>query len=220
MSTHALIGKLLPDGRVKYIYLHYDGYFSHAGFVLRNFYRGEKRVDDLLALGNLSCLGPSPYGKSTSTAETTDAVHCRAYIRDCGRKEKEERATTIGSKELFFAQNDKTYLYESGRWYHVYCGMPTDITPLWVTHCEESYCPFTDLVNVGVYAVDSSSRLQKIPDPPRRWAELRERATREGRRFYVFHEKNNRLIRTVFPATGQHEGTVVNMNTQKTDAHE
>ena len=91
MSTNAIIGKLQADGTVRSVYLHHDGYFSHAGRILRTFYRTEKRIDALLALGNLSGLGPSPYSKDASTPQALDKLHCRAYIRDYGRKEKEEK---------------------------------------------------------------------------------------------------------------------------------
>ena len=39
MSTNAIIGKLQADGTVRSVYLHHDGYFSHAGRILRTFYR-------------------------------------------------------------------------------------------------------------------------------------------------------------------------------------
>ena len=45
MSTNAIIGKLQGDGTVRSVYLHHDGYFSHAGRILRTFYRTEKRID-------------------------------------------------------------------------------------------------------------------------------------------------------------------------------
>ena len=113
MSTNAIIGKLQADGTVRSVYLHHDGYFSHAGRILRTFYRTEKRIDALLVLGNLSGLGPSPYGKDASTSQALDKLHCRAYIRDYGRKEKEEKAEIFPNKELFFAGGEIAYLYDN-----------------------------------------------------------------------------------------------------------
>lgn len=208
MSTHALIGKLHPDGRVRYIYLHQDGYFSHAGRILRTFYHTERRLDALLALGNLSSLGPTPYGNA-STDRTLDKVHCRAYIRDLGRKKKDEQAQNIADKELFFLQNNIVYLYDRGRWYHVYNGVTTDITSPHVVYCDENYKPDNDLREINIYTVDDSSRFQKLKDVPSLWSELQESATRQRQTLYVFRKKDNRLIRTIRPSHDERRESIM-----------
>lgn len=109
MSTNAIFEKLQADGTVRSVYLHHDGYFSYAGRILRTFYRTEKRIDARLALGNLSGPGPTPYGKDASTPQVLDKVHCRAYIRDFGHKEKEEililkRMTNLYSAKVRFCK--------------------------------------------------------------------------------------------------------------------
>ncbi len=209
MSTQALIGKLLPDGRVRYIYLHQDGYFSHAGRILRTFYRTERRLDALLALGNLSGLGPTPYGKDASTDRALDKVRCRAYIRDFGREEKEERAATAADRELFSLQNDIVYLYDRGRWYHIYEGAATDITSPLVVHCDEIYTPDNDFREMDIYTVDGSSQFRKLHDAPSRWSELHELATRQRQTFYLFRKRDNRLIRTVRPIRDERRESIV-----------
>lgn len=107
------IGKLLPDGQVKYIEVNYCNGAHGMTLCLNNFYKSEKRTDDLLNLGDLHALGPSPYGKSTGCG---DEVHCRAQIRDYGGKAKDNRATVCASKEEFLAMKSNTYLYQDGCW--------------------------------------------------------------------------------------------------------
>ena len=198
MSTNAIIGKLQADGTVRSVYLHHDGYFSHAGRILRTFYRTEKRIDALLALGNLSGLGPSPYGKDTSTPQALDKLHCRAYIRDYGRKEKEEKAEIFPNKELFLAGGEIAYLYDNGRWYHACGGRVTDITSPLVSHLEEVYGPYPNLKDVEVYALKGGDY------PLERMArqELDALAAQERQTLYVFRRRDNRLIKIIRPPVG------------------
>ena len=57
MATRAVIGKLQTDGSgIKAIYLHSDGYLEHAGRILDEHYKDESKVDELLALGDLSAI--------------------------------------------------------------------------------------------------------------------------------------------------------------------
>lgn len=58
MSTHARIGMTLPDGTVRSIYCHFDGYPAHAGVTLQRYWR--ESVIPLLDLGDLSVLGAEP----------------------------------------------------------------------------------------------------------------------------------------------------------------
>ena len=189
MSTNAIIGKLQADGTVRSVYLHHDGYFSHAGRILRTFYRTEKRIDALLVLGNLSGLGPSPYGKDASTSQALDKLHCRAYIRDYGRKEKEEKAEIFPNKELFFAGGEIAYLYDNGRWYHACGGRVTD--------------PYPNLKDVEVYVLKGGDYpLERTARNACTWQELDALAAQEQKTLYVFRQKDNRLIKIVKPPVG------------------
>ena len=72
MSTRSYIGITLPNGRVKAIYCHFDGYIVNGvGETLLNHYKDEQAVQDLIALGSLRSL----YASLTSTV---------AYHRDRG----------------------------------------------------------------------------------------------------------------------------------------
>lgn len=200
MSTNAIIGKLQANGTVRSIYLHYDGYFSYAGRILRTFYRTEKRIDALLALGNLSRLGPSPYGKDASTPQELDKVRCRAYIRDCGRKEKAEKAEIYPDKETFFADNEIVYLYDNGHWYHACCGRVTDITSPLVTHLKEEYGPYPNLKDAEAYILKGGDYpLERMARNASTWQELDALAEQEQKTLYVFRRKDNRLIKIVRP---------------------
>ena len=59
MSTNAAIGMTMPDGTIKAVYLHWDGYIAHggAGETLAEHYKEREKVEKLIALGFLSSLG-------------------------------------------------------------------------------------------------------------------------------------------------------------------
>ena len=59
MSTCAMICRKDGNGMVKGVYLHFDGYPSHAGRVLRDNYTTPEAVERLIALGGLSGLEES-----------------------------------------------------------------------------------------------------------------------------------------------------------------
>ena len=76
MSTRSIIGIVNEDGSVVCIYCHNDGYPSGVGETLRNYFVEEGKIQSLLALGDISCLG-----KGVSSEEGT-----RAYGRDQGEQ--------------------------------------------------------------------------------------------------------------------------------------
>ena len=59
MSTNAAIGMTMPDGTIKAVYLHWDGYIANsgAGETLAEHYKDRAKVEKLIALGFLSSLG-------------------------------------------------------------------------------------------------------------------------------------------------------------------
>lgn len=58
MSTRSTIGIRHEDGSVTKIYCHSDGYIEWNGSILQKYYNNAVKVEKLLTLGNLSCLGP------------------------------------------------------------------------------------------------------------------------------------------------------------------
>ena len=85
MSTHATIAMEYPDGTVRGVYLHNDGYVTEAGFVLYAYYRTPEVVQQLIALGHLSVLGVRIGHKVDMNDRTTcmSAMgQCFSYARD------------------------------------------------------------------------------------------------------------------------------------------
>ena len=198
MGTRASIGKLLPDGRVKYITLSYDGYFSHAGHILKTFYPTEKRVDALLELGDLQSIMPSPYGKFSGNIHN-DRIHCRAYIRDFNLPAKERKAQTEKSEEEFLRYG-LSYLYKDGRWYFSDDGRkPMNISDISFSCYEEEYTPYSNLPgNIKIYSVSPEGYMLSVKNDKDSWEELQGLADECRTPLYVFSGKG-RLIKTIHP---------------------
>ena len=114
MSTPALIAQRLSSGVYRCITVHWDGHPDTAGQTLVKFYLSEERVNDLLALGDLSELYPS--------LDATVAFH-----RDKG-EDLESNApgyfATLEDLESWREEFGGQYLYiwEGGAWQ--YRGVP------------------------------------------------------------------------------------------------
>lgn len=84
MSTRARIGVEQVDGTVRSIYTHSDGYPSHHGPLLLGPYGHREAAEALLALGDLSVLGPTIGEKADPSKRPLQqpAEQCYAYGRD------------------------------------------------------------------------------------------------------------------------------------------
>ena len=60
MATRSYIGKRLEDGKIRYIYCHFDGYPSHNGEILVEHYTTEDKVTALVNLGAMRSLESNP----------------------------------------------------------------------------------------------------------------------------------------------------------------
>ncbi|MCM1556921.1 MAG: hypothetical protein NC087_05245 [Anaeroplasma bactoclasticum] len=101
MSTRSYICKELPNGKYKTIYCHSDGYIDFNGAILNDCYTTEKKVDKLLALGNISSLGvvTKPDKRKTHNFDNPQRYVCVAYGRDRGENKEQSRDLTL--KEMF-----------------------------------------------------------------------------------------------------------------------
>lgn len=113
MGTRSTIAIQNADGTVTGIYCHWDGYLSHNGQILQDYYTDEAKVRELIALGDLSSLGANigekhPFDERVD-AETYADTRCTAYGRDRGEKNAE--ATTYASHADFLDVMGQEYDY-------------------------------------------------------------------------------------------------------------
>ena len=110
MATRSLIGKLNADGTITNIYCHWDGYPEHNGVVLQECYSTPFKVDQLLALGNLSVLAEEIGDKQDfDNYSTRNNNWCLAYGRDRG--ESNQQAQTNTHDDFFSKDHGVDYLY-------------------------------------------------------------------------------------------------------------
>lgn len=130
MGTRSDIIVHMADGRWGRIYCHWDGYLEHNGKILFDHYTDQKHAESLIALGDLSVLGPSigrkhPFDKprygtpAHELHEKRYAGMCTAYGRDHGEKDVAARfADTLAAA---WPETDTwtefTYVWDDGRWW-------------------------------------------------------------------------------------------------------
>jgi hypothetical protein len=120
MSTRSRIGMVLPDGKIKSIYCHSDGYLSYNGRILCTDFRDRTKVEQLLDLGDISSLHPQvapPPGVKHSYLDRVLGVTV-AYKRDRG--ENDVDPVISANEEAFLALDsgqEFSYLYGTdGLW--------------------------------------------------------------------------------------------------------
>ena len=117
MSTNSSITAKQSDGKVKTIYCHWDGYISNNGKILSDHYRDQKKIDDLIELGDLSILESSTDKPDEHTFANPVRGYCVAYGRDRG--EDDTQARTYDSLEQAMREEDQNYNYywDGNQWY-------------------------------------------------------------------------------------------------------
>jgi hypothetical protein len=102
---------------IKSIYCHFDGYLSHNGKILLKNYQDRKKVEALIALGDISVLGDSLEGGDSHSFNSPDKDVVIAYHRDRGEDYRSPRVNA--SVEDFFNSGIEAYGYlftEEGEW--------------------------------------------------------------------------------------------------------
>lgn len=121
MSTHSRIGLQHPDTTITSIYCHWDGFPTHVGRILTEHYSDEGRIMALLALGNLSELGPE-IGEAHDFRShgVTHPTWCLAYERDRGDADAMPSVAATHADYLELARDcdaQYVYLFMFGDWY-------------------------------------------------------------------------------------------------------
>lgn len=119
MSTRSYICKVEKDGTLTGVYCHNDGYLEGVGAVLFKHYKTRKRVNALIALGNLSSVHPKlapTKGVAHSFDNPAKGVTV-AYVRDRGEKGQEPQKVTLENLTSSDSWIDYVYVFGlDGRW--------------------------------------------------------------------------------------------------------
>lgn len=124
MATRSTIGMKNEKGEIKAVYCHWDGYPEYVGRTLvANYFTAEK-IEELLALGDLSSLGERVKPNENEVHSYDNPVQdvTVAYHRDRGEELQEARTfKTIDEVIEYFDWNEYYYIFEDGEWYVYYC---------------------------------------------------------------------------------------------------
>lgn len=104
MATRSSIGIQTQDGKYKAIYCHWDGYIEGVGETLKEFYNTPEKVEQLLALGDISILADN----------LDDTV---AYHRDRGEELQMGRIFDTYREMVDNVFCDYIYVFNDGEWY-------------------------------------------------------------------------------------------------------
>jgi hypothetical protein len=108
MSTRSRIGMIYPNGEIKSIYCHFDGYFRGVGATLLEHYTTFDKVNELIELGDISAL-------KNTTDETI------SYYRDFKESFENTRPMINYSKYHFISSATQSgaeyyYLFDGASW--------------------------------------------------------------------------------------------------------
>ena len=124
MTTHCRIGYEFPDGTVRSIYCHFDGYPEGVGYTLTAYYNSESKILELLGLGDISVLAErvAPFEDEDHSFLFPRPDVTIAYDRDRG----ESDVDAMGHKTIeHFFEEAETYMYlftHADKAWHAYEG--------------------------------------------------------------------------------------------------
>ena len=130
MGTRSTIALLRNDGAVAQIYCHWDGYLEHNGQILNDHYNTYEKVEELIALGDLSTLERNigvkhPFGPDYNIAGDADEWEkkygkmCVVYHRDRGEDLTIRQYPSLACYEAQANFEEYNYVFMYGAW--TYC---------------------------------------------------------------------------------------------------
>ena len=118
MGTRSTIA-YKEGNKIRSVYCHWDGYLSHNGYILQNFYQEARKIGQLIELGDISSLGAQLGAvpiNSVLNVTTADTV-CTFYGRDRGEHGVEAREfDTVQDWLAHYDWSEYAYLWLNGEW--------------------------------------------------------------------------------------------------------
>ena len=140
MATRSTIAIAREDGTVAQVYAHWDGYLEGNGALLVNNYNTADKVEELIALGDISSLNVEvgvkhPFGydyNKPGDAEEWERLYGNMstfYGRDRGEEGTQARVfKDVEDYETNYQPEEFNYLFIEGRWYYKsYDGLVRDV---------------------------------------------------------------------------------------------
>jgi len=138
MGTRSMIAIENPHSKaVRAVYCHWDGYLAHNGSLLQKHYTSSPKVNNLIALGDLSSLRPTIGEKhafsSLDLPKAEQEAHeeavkdmCTFFTRDRGEDLPYKHFSTVKEAVAYYDGSWCEYFYlfkydedlESGKWYY------------------------------------------------------------------------------------------------------
>lgn len=118
MSTRCRIGIKNEDGTIRSIYCHFDGYPDGVGQTLLDSYKDAEKINKLLDLGDISCLGSEPVSDSKywdPFTAITNSDYTLAY-KDRGEDCPAEISKDVDSYKDAAHYVDYIYLWDGSDW--------------------------------------------------------------------------------------------------------
>ena len=84
MATRSNIAYRTPEGTIRSVYCHWDGYPAHNGEMLRRYYTDQTKIQQLIELGSLSSLNENIAPKGKHNFDKAEEGVVVAYHRDRG----------------------------------------------------------------------------------------------------------------------------------------
>ena len=115
MATRSNIAYKTAEGKIRSVYCHWDGYPEHNGKILMDHYTDQAKIEALVALGSISCLGTELGEKQDFDDRSTQKDDWTlAYHRDRGEElvvsEYEDIPSWVADMEEY------AYLWNGQEW--------------------------------------------------------------------------------------------------------
>ena len=190
------IGKVRADGSVLFITLNYNVDFDRNKSTLLRFYTREKRLDALLALGNLILLQASPYGKYETEKSPREQINCKAEIRDDFESKRKHQAKVAEDIDEFACVYGPAYLWKDGVWYYVSSSECTLLAEKSVPKVK----PAPNYDKMSLRRLTSDGKVEKTyGEKFTGFDDVQRKANADQNIYFIF--KDQRLIKTIHPQT-------------------
>lgn len=117
MGTRSNIAVMQPNGKIKDVYCHWDGYPSHNGKMLLTYYNSEEKANQLMELGDISALNERVAPNENETHSFDKPVNDVTIFYGRDRGETDVDCVEYSGLKSYKPDNEWAYLWMDGKWH-------------------------------------------------------------------------------------------------------